>query len=92
MSCQIARADHPQIVTRYGFPVDEDLKALVEMLNDNEHTNEQQLPESRSETGQCKLDRFAFLCGREKVVVVDERRRQKPLRLLPAVWKVVGLL
>lgn len=36
MSCQIARADHPQVVTRYGFPVDEDLKELVEMLNDND--------------------------------------------------------
>jgi hypothetical protein len=34
--CQIARAYHPQVMTRYGFPVDEDLKELVEMLNDND--------------------------------------------------------
>jgi len=29
ISCHIARADHPQAITRHGFPVDEDFKDLV---------------------------------------------------------------
>lgn len=32
--CQISRAHHPQVITKFGFPVDRELKELVEILND----------------------------------------------------------
>ena len=34
VKCQVALAGHPQVITKYGFPVDEDVKDLVEFLND----------------------------------------------------------
>lgn len=34
LRCQVDRAEHPQVFTKYGFPVDKDIKDLVEFLND----------------------------------------------------------
>ena len=36
LRCQVDNAEHPQVFTKYGFPVDRDIKDLVEFLNDRE--------------------------------------------------------
>ena len=35
LECQVANAKHKQIITKGGFPVDEQLVKLIEFLNDN---------------------------------------------------------
>ena len=36
MPCQMTKARHRQVMTKYGFPVDVNLKNLVEFFNDND--------------------------------------------------------